>query len=62
MQKDPACEQCPGRHVYMYELTMMGPVGMAQKFNFYLPHWRCAELDQLTIQLIDKFSNFMKYW
>ena len=29
----------------MYEMKVMGPVRMNQKFNFYLPHWRRAELD-----------------
>ena len=40
--------------MYMYEMKITGHVGMAQKFNFYLPHiggvpGRCAESDYLTI-------------
>ena len=33
----------------MYEMKITGTVEMAQKFNFYLPHWRCAALDYVTI-------------
>ena len=35
-----------------------GPVGMAQKFNFHIPHLRYTRFDLLNICRIEKFSNF----